>query len=118
MKKTLMVLVVEDDPSFRYMLMEYLGGEYDVVSVATGKQFYRLATGFPEDFDALVVDIHLPDWDGDEAVKLIQDLNVDTPVIFITGDLSIAENLPSGSKMLVKPFSGKDLLNEVRNSLR
>ena len=64
------ILIIEDDPRLAAMLAEYLGGAGMQAAVAPDGTagLKRLAS---EPFDALVLDLSLPDIDGLELLQLL-----------------------------------------------
>ena len=57
------VLVVDDDPSIRQLLVDFLGDyDYKVSAVATGAEMAEVLNRDP--IDLLVLDVRLPDEDG------------------------------------------------------
>ncbi len=101
------VLIVEDDPATRKGLEESvkdLGGE--TRSVGTVKEAGRAL----EEFDPrlLIVDIHLPDGDGIDVLRVARETDTDRDGIVITGQGSIdnaIEALRAGAvDYLLKPL--------------
>lgn len=61
------VLIVDDEPSISQSMMEFLiEFGYDVTSASTGQEALRLMTRVP--FDFAVVDMRLPDMDGETLI--------------------------------------------------
>ncbi len=82
------VLIVDDDPAFRRLCIEYLrdesGDHYDVVEANTGAE----AVGKCEttQFDCLLIDYRLPDTSGTALVQeLRHTCDPTTPMILLTG---------------------------------
>ena len=76
------ILLVEDDPRLAEMLSEYLGQAGFVVTVAPrgATALERLAA---TDYDAIVLDLMLPDMDGLEVCRRLRS-EADTPVLMLT----------------------------------
>jgi DNA-binding response OmpR family regulator len=114
------ILVIEDDLRLAALVAEYLSEAGYLVSVAqTG------ATGFSravrEPFDAVVLDLMLPDMDGlDVCRKLRADSNL--PILMLTarGDaMDRVVGLELGADdYLPKPFEPRELLARLRAILR
>ena len=65
------LLLIEDDPRLARMVEDYLGGAgYRVTHAATGHA--GLAFVEREQFDALVLDLMLPDFDGLEVCRRVR----------------------------------------------
>ncbi len=113
------ILVVEDDPHVREVLIDLLGAVHDVRPTRTGAE--ALAMLEAEEIALLVLDYLLPDRTGLEVVAEIQATRPTLPVILITGygfeglcasalRLGVREYFP-------KPFDARDLLQAVRRLL-
>lgn len=63
------ILVIDDDPLFRQIMVSMLRRDFDVSAAAEGSEGYFKALDTPP--DAVLVDIHMQGWDG---VKTIQAL--------------------------------------------
>jgi FixJ family two-component response regulator len=116
------VFVVDDDESVR----ESLGGlirsaGLRVETFASAQQF--LATPRSETVGAtdtpscLVLDVHLPGLSGLDLQKRMADLNIEIPIIFITGRGDIPTTvraMKAGAvEFLTKPFRDHDLLDAI-----
>jgi len=79
------VLIVEDDKRDREWLLTTLArAGYRVEAVATGSE--AIARTFERQYDAITLDMLLPDGDGRDVLAALrtQGRNVDTPVIVVT----------------------------------
>jgi two-component system, OmpR family, copper resistance phosphate regulon response regulator CusR len=115
------VLVVEDEPKVAEALRDVLVGEqYDVVVVGTGSEAFRRASS--EHFDALVLDIMLPERDGLDVLTSLRARGDTTPVLILTAKDTVDDRvlgLDSGADdYLVKPFAVTELVARVRALLR
>jgi len=114
------VLLIEDDPRLAEMVSEYLGESGFRVSVATGGRagLERLAR---EPFDALVLDLMLPDMDGLEVCRELR-AKSDTPVLMLTARGDAADRIVGlelgADDYLPKPFQPRELLARLRAILR
>lgn len=107
------IMVADDDPVIRDVIgstLEMFG--HEVMAVADGRE--ALAS-LNEDFDAVVLDINMPGMDGFEALACINELNLDIPVIFLTGNGSMdyaVKALNMGAyDFITKPVEDFDLFN-------
>lgn len=121
MKYTL--LIVEDDPDTSEMLRVYFEAQgYQVVLAATGQ--IALDTCQAKLPDLILLDVRLPDFDGFEVGKRLQeDLRTSRlPVIFVTErrerDYRIAGLKLGAIDYITKPFDIQELRLRVRNALR
>jgi len=114
------LLLIEDDPRLAEMVAEYLGEAGFRVSVAADGRagLERLAR---EPFDALVLDLALPDMDGLEVCRRLR-AKSDLPVLMLTarGDaMDRVVGLELGADdYLPKPFEPRELLARLRAILR
>jgi CheY-like chemotaxis protein len=99
------ILVVEDDPDVRRVIVECLSLiGYKVTEAANGNEaLAQLATVKP---DLLVVDYAMPDMTGAEVISEARKLVGDVPVILATGyaDMAAVERLAGKPRILRKPF--------------
>jgi DNA-binding response OmpR family regulator len=115
------VLVVEDDPRLAEMLSEYLGqaGFRITIAPAGAAALRQLAAEAP--YDAVVLDLMLPDMDGLDVCREIRTRS-DTPVLMLTarGDaIDRIVGLELGADdYLPKPFEPRELLARLRAILR
>jgi two-component system response regulator AtoC len=106
------ILVVDDDPGFRQLLVAILSGEgYDVHSAACVSEALRAAAD--HHFHLVVTDLRLPDGDGVALMKRWRE-NDETPFIVITAFGSIAsavDAMKNGAiDYLTKPLGSPDQL--------
>src|SRR5438045_641720 len=114
------ILIIDDDERLAAMVADYLGAAgYRVTASATafdGQQ--RLKR---EQFDALVLDLMLPDADGLEVCRRIRATS-DVPILMLTarGDaMDRVVGLEIGADdYLPKPFEPRELLARLRAILR
>jgi DNA-binding response OmpR family regulator len=114
------ILLVEDDSRLAEMVSEYLGEAGFRVSVVNeGRAGLERLTREP--YDALVLDLMLPDMDGLEVCRQLR-AKSDTPVLMLTarGDtMDRVVGLEIGADdYLPKPFEPRELLARLRAILR
>src|SRR5262245_29682601 len=118
--KTTHVLAVDDDPSVRQMIADYLGdNELRVTALASGREIAEVMAR--EMIDILVLDVRLPGEDGMQiARRLREESNV--PIILLTGRKDEADRVMGlelgADDYLTKPFSPRELLARIRALLR
>jgi DNA-binding response OmpR family regulator len=114
------ILLIDDDSRLAAMVSEYLGGAgYRVSLAANGASgLERLAK---EPYDALVLDLSLPDMDGLEVCRRLR-ARWDLPVLMLTarGDaMDRVVGLELGADdYLPKPFEPRELLARLKAILR
>jgi CheY-like chemotaxis protein len=111
-----LILVIEDDPSDRACIAGTLhGAGYAVESVATGAE--ALVRCREKKFDAITLDIMLPDMSGRAVLEKIREAgrNQQTPVIAVTilADKGIVAGFRVAS-ILPKPVSESEILKALR----
>jgi FixJ family two-component response regulator len=114
------VLVIDDDPDVR----EALGALLDSVNLKSKvfgatPEFFRYK--LPDKVSCLIVDIRLPGLGGLDLQIELAKLQIDIPIIFITGhgDISMSvQAMRAGAvEFLTKPFREQDILDAVRTAL-
>jgi len=114
------VLVVDDDPTVREVVVSYLRADgYAVVEAADGETALAVVGG--DRPDLVVLDVMLPGVDGLEVCRRIR-AGGDLPVIMLTA-LGEAMDRVAGLELgaddyLTKPFSPRELVLRVGSVLR
>ena len=99
-----------------------LGREgFETDTAADGKEAIGLLQ--TNDYDLLVVDIHLPYHSGLELVKFLRsDLGKDTPVIVLSAFSDPQMQHQAGelgiSGYMVKPFDPSELIHKIKSTLK
>ena len=101
------MLVVDDDPDIRQVLIDRLeGAGYIVKTAMTGREAVTLLCG--ELFDGAILDIGLPELSGIEVLQYLRSKNLNMPVLMITAAEAREQALhaiASGAQAyLLKPF--------------
>jgi two-component system phosphate regulon response regulator OmpR len=114
------ILLIEDDPRLADLVREYLGGAgYRVLHADAGSK--GLAMLAREPFDALILDLMLPDMDGLDVCRRLR-ARAETPILMLTarGDaMDRIIGLEMGADdYLPKPFEPRELLARLRAILR
>jgi two-component system phosphate regulon response regulator OmpR len=114
------ILMIEDDARLAAMVAEYLGAAGVEVTVAERAE-KGLALLGRSPFDAVLLDVMLPDLDGFEACRRIR-AGSDVPVLMLTArgeDTDRIVGLELGADdYLPKPFNPRELLARLRAVLR
>ncbi|MEU6802616.1 response regulator transcription factor [Streptomyces neyagawaensis] len=102
------VLVVDDDPGIRRLLISALGFAGFEVDVAgdLAEALEQVARRAP---DVIVLDVMLPGADGFEILQLLRSRTVDVPVLFLTARDAVEDRVRGlrlgGDDYVTKPFS-------------
>ncbi len=114
------VLLIEDDVDLRRLVANALSRDgHHVETAATALEALEAVPG--GDFELLILDLGLPDMDGQDLLKMIRAIT-DVPVIAATArgaDEVVVATLDAGADdYLVKPFTVAQLQARVRAVLR
>ena len=114
---TASAFILDDDPLLRRYLVRLLQQQGWIV-----RPFDRAddMLGALDEFERgfLLLDINMPDHNGLEVLKRVQDHRPNLPVIIISGTADVAAAIGAfrggASNMLQKPFSSEDLLSAIK----
>lgn len=111
------LLIVEDEPATRELLERGLREELfhvHAVGDATSAEARALAGGF----DAIVLDVILPDRDGFMVCRRLRARGLDTPILLLTGRQGLRDRVRGldvgADDYLCKPFAFEELLARLR----
>jgi PAS domain S-box-containing protein len=112
------VLVVEDEPVVRGVIMEMLGEQgYKMLEAVDGPSGLRILHT-DERIDLLVTDVGLPGMNGRQLADQARESRPGLKILFITGyaeSVAIADGfLQPGMEMITKPFDLENLSQRVR----
>ncbi|MGE0316169.1 MAG: response regulator [Lautropia sp.] len=114
------ILVVDDDPALRALLLEYLGDhEMRVTAVANGAGLFAAIDH--EAIDLVVLDVRLPGEDGLALARRLRARSA-VPIVLLTGRAEEADRVMGlelgADDYVTKPFSPRELLARIRAVLR
>jgi CheY-like chemotaxis protein len=114
------ILVAEDNPINQQLALEFLqrrGAEVDIAE--NGREAVRRAT--EAEYDAILMDIHMPELDGLEAAAILRKQALDLPIIAVSADAlagSRAAAVDAGCNVYItKPIDFDTLLLELDDLL-
>lgn len=115
------ILLIEDDVPFCKMLDSFLSRKgYEVASAFSAQE--AQAKIKQQDFDLVITDLRLPDYDGIQLMAEIKESHPQIPVILMTGysDVNTAvKAIKNGaSDYISKPFNPEEVLLVVSNALK
>src|SRR3984893_5879098 len=115
------VLVVEDEPVVRGVILELLGEQgYRTLEAVDGPSGLRILRS-PERIDLLVTDVGLPGMNGRQLADQARESRPDLKILFITGyaeSVAISDGfLQPGMEMITKPFDLDNLSRRIRNMI-
>ena len=114
------VLAIDDDPSVRQMITDYLAdNDIQVTAVGRGKDVADVMARHT--IDLIILDLKLP---GEDGMQIARELRAesDVPIIMLTGRKDEADRVMGlelgADDYLTKPFSPRELLARIRALLR
>ncbi|NQT37089.1 MAG: response regulator [Planctomycetes bacterium] len=113
------VLLVDDELEFTEILsvrMESRG--VDVDTAASGREALEKATG--KSYDAIVLDLSMPEMDGIETLKHLLKMNPDLQVILLTGYATLQKGIEAtklgAMDFLEKPAEIQKLMEKIQQA--
>jgi DNA-binding response OmpR family regulator len=117
------ILAVDDDPSIRALLADYLGdNELRVTTVSDGRAMDGVLAR--ETVDLVVLDVRLRagEEDGLQIARRLREGSKGIPILMLTGRAEEADRVMGlelgADDYLTKPFSSRELLARIRALLR
>ena len=115
------ILIIEDDAAFGQMLQKFLTKkEYEVAisyNAEDAKQKFK-----EDNFDLVLTDLRLPNYDGIKLLADIKDINFKTPVIVMTGYAEVSSAVHAMKKgafdYISKPFTPEEIVMVIANALK
>jgi DNA-binding NtrC family response regulator len=118
MKKTLKLLIIDDNKEILDALCEFLSKKkYDITSANNGLEGLKYLEKEEQGFDVVITDLIMPDISGVAVISIIKKRFPDTLVIAITGWGEHPEALATEAEadlVMEKPFE----LSELEKSLK
>jgi DNA-binding response OmpR family regulator len=120
MATSIHVLAIDDDPSVRQMIADYLGdNDIQVTALPGGQTIAEVMARHT--IDLLILDLKMPGEDGMQIARKLRGES-DIPIIILTGRKEEADRVMGlelgADDYLTKPFSPRELLARVRALLR
>ncbi|MEH7437016.1 response regulator transcription factor [Neobacillus drentensis] len=115
------ILIIEDEKNLaRFIELELNHDGYNTTVSASGRSGLELALS--KTWDAILLDLMLPELNGMEVCRRIRQANKTIPIIMITARDSVLDRvsgLDSGADdYIVKPFAIEELLARLRSLFR
>ena len=118
------LLIGDDDAALRSTLAEQLevDGEFLPAEAGSAAEAEAMLTAADARFDAVLLDIGLPDGDGRDLCARLRKHGLKVPIIMLTGAVAeqdVVRGLDAGANdYIAKPFRLNELLARVRAQLR
>jgi DNA-binding NtrC family response regulator len=115
------ILVVDDDPTMIKLIQFYLlKDDYEITPCTKGQDALSILK--KDKFDAILIDVLMPEMDGHTLLKKMKDdLKIDIPVLVVTAhgaSDNLMEMIEDGAyDILQKPFTTNRLKLTLRNAL-
>jgi PAS domain S-box-containing protein len=116
------VLVIEDDPSVRLLVMQVLAElGYQGIETADGRQAVPVLESSRK-IDLLISDVGLPGLNGRQLAEIARETRPNLPILFMTGYAKEAADqaafLGGGMKIIAKPFAIEELGRRIGEILQ
>ena len=114
------ILIIEDEKNLaRFVELELQHEGYETAACKNGREGLEMALN--EDWDAILLDLMLPELNGLEVCRRIRQVKT-TPIIMITARDSVIDRVSGldhgADDYIVKPFAIEELLARLRAVLR
>lgn len=115
------ILIVDDEANLAELLvMACRVRGWDAEAVGAGREAVAVARS--EHFDAIVLDVMLPDLDGFAVIEKIRGEGIDTPVVFLSARDEVDDRLTGlrlgGDDYVTKPFNLDEVIARIEARLR
>ena len=116
------ILVVDDDERVRRSIQTVLRIRgHSVQAAGSGREALDLITTCPGQFDCVLLDFAMPDWDGLEVLRRLREVDAQVPVVLVSGFSTVAtlarfEGLGL-TGFIQKPFDVETLVDVVNRTL-
>lgn len=115
------ILIIEDDVNIAENIKTGLIDENFAVDISNdGQEGYEMASG--NSYDGIILDLMLPNMDGQEICTKLRSKKVQTPILMLTAKDTL-DDIVAGLDLgaddyMVKPFSFEELLARIRSLIR
>jgi two-component system alkaline phosphatase synthesis response regulator PhoP len=115
------ILVVEDEPGLRLTLCDRLRSEgYEVANAAEGQS--GLALALEGEFDAIILDVMLPNISGFDICRRVRQKGRNTPILMLSARGEVVDKVAGlqfgADDYVSKPFEFAELLARIEALLR
>ncbi|NUU95261.1 XRE family transcriptional regulator [Marinitoga sp. 1135] len=115
------ILIIEDEKSILDLIkMNLILEDFEVISSERGEDGINLFKS--EMPDLVILDLMLPDIDGFEVLKELQNMDYNIPIIILTAKNNQNDKLLGlelgADDYITKPFDSKELILRIRNILK
>ena len=114
------ILLVEDEEGLRGLNARGLSSRgYTVLEAGNGVEALEILERHGGEVDLVVSDVVMPEMDGPTLLKELRARNPETKIIFVSGyaEEAFEKHLPAGFAFLPKPFTLKQLVAAVKETI-
>ncbi len=113
------VLLIDDDQDFLAILSERLMiRDMDVTTVSSAAEAFALVERRP--YDAIILDLQMPEMDGLQALERFKTINPDLQIILLTGHATVAKGVQAmklgAADVLEKPVDIRVLTEKIKKT--
>ena len=113
------VLLIDDEKEFLEVMSERMQTrDIDVTTASSARD--ALALVEKESYDAIILDLQMPEMDGLQALERLKAINPDLQVILLTGHATVAKGVPAmklgATDVLEKPADIQTLTEKIRKA--
>ena len=113
------ILLVDDEKDFLSIMSERMQARgMDVSTAASAKEAIQMAEA--ESFDAIILDLQMPEMDGLEALKVLKAQKPELQVILLTGHATIEKGVEAmklgAMDLMEKPADLKTLADKIKKA--
>lgn len=115
------IIIIDDEPDILYTIKEICTyGGWNAICACNGKHGYELCKLYKPNL--VMVDYHMPDWDGLTTVKKIRQMDNTISILVLTVDerQEIAEKFiaAGATDFAIKPIKSPDLISRIKINLK
>lgn len=120
-KNNIKIIIIDDDKDILYTIKEICSfGGYDALTATSGREGYELCK--QHNPQLVIVDYHMPDWDGLNTVKKIRLLDPAVSILVLTVDerQEISDKFieVGATDFAIKPIKAPDLISRIKVNIK
>ncbi|MBF0232925.1 MAG: response regulator [Desulfamplus sp.] len=113
------ILLIDDETEFLEIMAERMQNRgMDVTTVSSPKE--ALAKVVDETYDAIIVDLMMPEMDGLQTLKALKKINPDVQIIMLTGHATVEKGIEAmklgAMDLLEKPADMNSLSEKIHKA--
>lgn len=120
-KDNIKIVIIDDEEDILYTIKEICSfGGYDALTATSGRKGYELCKHHKPQL--VIVDYHMPDWDGLNTVKKIRALDPALSILVLTVDerQEISDKFieVGATDFAIKPIKAPDLISRIKVNIK